>query len=97
MNPELKLQIREALTRVISLPRCNPHVFELATNYLVTGAVVGANFTQVMYTDSVFATAFWLMTWVKMDHERMVQNHVEELNRLIKHYETLQSQNCSPY
>lgn len=87
MNPELKSQLREALTQVIALPGCNPHVFELAINYLVTGEVGTLGFPYVQYAETVFAQAFWLMLWVSLEREEMVQEYVEELNRLIKHYE----------
>lgn len=87
MNPELKPQVREALTRVIALPGCNPHVLELATNYLVTGEFGQLGYARVCRAASVFEQAFWLMTWVRLEREEMIREYLAELNRLIKHYE----------
>jgi len=87
MNPELKSQVREALTRVIALPGCNPHVLELATNYLVTGEFERVSYARVGRTAPVFEQAFWLMLWVSLDREELIHGYLAELNRLIKHYE----------
>jgi len=87
MNPELKSQVREALTRVIALPGCNPHVFALATSYLVTGDFVRVSYARVRFTAPVFEQAFWLMLWVHLGREELVRGSLAELNRLTKHYE----------
>jgi hypothetical protein len=87
MNPELKSQVREALAQVIALPGCNPHVLELATNYLVTGGFVRVSYAQVSRAASVFEQAFWLMLWVHLGREELVRGYLTELNRLTEHYE----------